>query len=112
MEVKKMGGHYKTKIYDGEKVSGHKPSVDVLFHSVAKLSGPHLGVILTGMGADGAKGLLAMSQNGAYTIGQSEKSCVVYGMPKVAEKLGATKKVLDLDKIHEEIIRVTKKKKS
>ena len=74
----------------GPKVNGHCPSVDVLFDSVAKVAGPKaLGIILTGMGGDGAKGLLEMRRAGARTIGQDESTCVVYGMPKVAYDLGA-----------------------
>jgi two-component system chemotaxis response regulator CheB len=72
-------------------VCGHRPSVDALFHSVAAEAGRNaIGVILTGMGADGAKGLKAMREAGARTIGQNEASCVVYGMPKAANALGAT----------------------
>ncbi|MEW6020315.1 MAG: chemotaxis response regulator protein-glutamate methylesterase, partial [Pseudomonadota bacterium] len=70
-------------------VSGHRPSVDVLFHSIARLNRPSLGVILTGMGRDGAQGLLAMRQAGARTLGQDESSCVVYGMPRAAFEIGA-----------------------
>lgn len=89
----------------GAKVSGHCPSVDVLFESVAKTAGPNaVGAILTGMGADGAEGLLKMRKAGGYTIGQDEASCVVYGMPGVAFKIGAVMKQLPLDKIAEEII--------
>lgn len=74
----------------GDKVNGHCPSVDVLFQSVAKTAGRNaVGIILTGMGGDGAKGLLAMRQAGARTIGQEESTCVVYGMPKVAYDIGA-----------------------
>ncbi len=74
----------------GPKVNGHCPSVDVLFESVAKVAGRDaVGIILTGMGGDGAKGLLAMRKAGARTIGQDESTCVVYGMPKVAYDLGA-----------------------
>ncbi len=110
MEVVKSGSQYKVKVYDGEKVNGHRPSVDVLFHSLAALKGPRVGVLLTGMGADGAKGLLKLSENGAYTITQDEKSCVVYGMPKSAEQLGASKKVLAIENIADEVISVTEKK--
>ncbi len=89
---------YYVKSEQGEKVSGHCPSVDVLFSSAAKSAGKDaLGVILTGMGADGAKGLLEMKNSGAYTIGQDEESCVVYGMPMEAYKLGAVNRQLPLD---------------
>lgn len=74
----------------GDKVSGHCPSVDVLFNSVAEAAGKNsIGVILTGMGKDGAQGLLNMKKSGAHTIGQDEKSSVVYGMPMVAYNIGA-----------------------
>jgi two-component system chemotaxis response regulator CheB len=90
MTIKRIGGKYSVRCFESDKVNGHCPSVDVLFHSVAKEAGPKaIGVILTGMGYDGAKGLLAMKKNGAKTIGQDEKSCVVYGMPRVAFNIGA-----------------------
>lgn len=87
--IKKDGG-YQVVIRQGEKVNGHCPSVDVLFESVAGIAGKNaVGIILTGMGGDGAKGLLAMRKAGAKTIGQDESTCVVYGMPKVAYDIGA-----------------------
>jgi two-component system chemotaxis response regulator CheB len=87
----RSGAQYLCKIDDGDPVCGHRPSVDALFHSVAAEAGRNaIGVILTGMGADGAKGLKAMREAGARTIGQNEASCVVYGMPKAANALGAT----------------------
>lgn len=90
MQLVKVGGGYQVEIKAGPKVNGHCPSVDVLFDSVAKVAGADaLGIILTGMGGDGAKGLLAMRKAGARTIGQDESTCVVYGMPKVAYDLGA-----------------------
>lgn len=90
MELKKDAQGYYVKCYQGEKVSGHCPSVDVMFTSVADTAGKKaIGAIMTGMGADGAKGLLKMHQKGAYTIGQDKESCVVYGMPMEAYKLGA-----------------------
>ncbi|MBO5352631.1 MAG: chemotaxis response regulator protein-glutamate methylesterase [Lachnospiraceae bacterium] len=90
MYVMKANGGYQVAIRPGEKVNGHCPSVDVLFRSVAETAGRNaVGIILTGMGGDGAKGLLAMRNAGARTIGQDESSCVVYGMPKVAYDLGA-----------------------
>lgn len=105
MVVRRSGARYYVEIGSGEKVSGHKPSVDVLFHSVAKIAGANaIGVLLTGMGADGAKGLLAMRHAGAKTIGQDEASCVVYGMPKVAYELGAVEKQLPLHKIANAIV--------
>lgn len=90
MKVVKQGGNYVVKLFSGEKVSGHRPSVDVLFHSVAEnAKNKAVGIIMTGMGKDGAEGLLKMRRNGAYTIGQSKESCVVYGMPMVANNIGA-----------------------
>ncbi len=83
------GGYY-VSCTQGERVSGHRPSVDALFESMAEtVKCPMVGIIMTGMGADGAKGLLSMRQKGAFTIGQDEKSSVVYGMPGVAKKIGA-----------------------
>ncbi len=90
MQLVKMNGGYQVVIKPGAKVNGHCPSVDVLFRSVAENAGERaLGIILTGMGGDGAKGLLEMRNAGARTIGQDESTCVVYGMPKVAYDLGA-----------------------
>ncbi len=100
MVIKKIGERYKVECFYGEKVNGHCPSVDVLFESVAKEAGKNaIGVILTGMGYDGAKGLLAMRRNGARTLGQDEKSSVVYGMPKVAYNIGGVEKQVTLDGI-------------
>ena len=93
---------------DGEPVNGHRPSVDVLFNSVAVLAGAKaVGIILTGMGRDGAAGLLRMRQAGATTIGQNEKTCVVYGMPRVAQEIGAVGIQLPLNMIGEEILKST-----
>ena len=90
MHLVKVNGMYQVECRKGPKVNGHCPSVDVLFESVAKVAGRDaVGIILTGMGGDGAKGLLAMRKAGARTIGQDESTCVVYGMPKVAYDLGA-----------------------
>jgi len=90
MRLIKANGVYQVEIKPGPKVSGHCPSVDVLFESVAKSAKNRaLGIILTGMGGDGAKGLLEMRKAGARTIGQDESTCVVYGMPKVAFDIGA-----------------------
>jgi two-component system, chemotaxis family, protein-glutamate methylesterase/glutaminase len=84
----------------GDRVNGHCPSVDVLFESVAKVCKNNaLGVILTGMGRDGASGLLAMRKAGARTFGQNESSCIVYGMPKVAFDIGAVEKQLPLEQL-------------
>jgi len=93
MRLKKLGDRYRVEVFQGDKVNGHCPSVDVLFESVAKeAGGKAVGVILTGMGYDGAKGLLAMRRKGARTIGQDEQSCVVYGMPKAAYEIGAVER--------------------
>lgn len=90
MRLVKVNGVYQVEVKPGPKVSGHCPSVDVLFESVAQAAGSRaIGVILTGMGGDGAKGLLEMRKAGAKTIGQDESTCVVYGMPKVAFDIGA-----------------------
>lgn len=90
MRVIRVGNDYQVSLRDGHKVNGHCPSVDVLFDSVASVAGKNaLGIILTGMGGDGAQGLLKMKEAGAMTIGQDESSCVVYGMPKVAYEIGA-----------------------
>ena len=88
--VVRMGSRYTLACQSGEKVSGHRPSVDVLFSSMAtSVKCPMVGIIMTGMGRDGATGLLQMRQAGAYTIGQDQDSCVVYGMPAVAKEIGA-----------------------
>lgn len=90
MKVVRVGTKYTVKCYPGEKVNGHRPSVDVLFDSVAASARDNaVGIILTGMGQDGAEGLLKMKNAGAYTIGQDKDSCVVYGMPMVAHRIGA-----------------------
>lgn len=90
MRLVKVNGVYQVECKAGPRVNGHCPSVDVMFDSVAKVAGSNaVGIILTGMGGDGAKGLLAMRKAGARTIGQDESTCVVYGMPKVAYDLGA-----------------------
>lgn len=90
MKLEKDERGYFIRSVEGEKVSGHCPSVDVLFESVANRAGKNaIGVILTGMGRDGASGLLKMRQTGAYTIGQNKETCIVYGMPMVANQIGA-----------------------
>ena len=100
MKLVKVGDGYQVECRGTEKVNGHCPSVDVLFQSVAKAAGRNaVGVILTGMGGDGAKGLLEMRKAGASTIGQDEASCIVYGMPKVAYELGAVQYRLGLSGI-------------
>jgi two-component system chemotaxis response regulator CheB len=105
MRVKKIGDRLKVEVAEGEKVNGHCPSVDVLFDSVASAcAGCAVGVILTGMGEDGARGLLNMRNGGARTIGQDEKSSVVYGMPKAAYDMGAVEKQTALENIPQAII--------
>lgn len=100
------------RLLDKEPVNGHRPSVDVLFDSVAELAGRNaVGVILTGMGRDGAAGLLKMRHAGARTVGQNEKTCVVYGMPRVAHELGAVEQQLPLNAIGEEILKLTAARK-
>ena len=94
------GANYYVAIKDGPPVCHQKPSVEVLFNSVAKYAGSNaIGAILTGMGADGAGGLLAMRQSGAHTVAQDEASCVVFGMPKEAIQKGAAEKVVHLDEV-------------
>ncbi|WP_444995669.1 protein-glutamate methylesterase/protein-glutamine glutaminase [Aliikangiella sp. IMCC44359] len=100
LEVAVSGAQYITKVFSGPYVNRHCPSVDVLFRSVAKQAGRNAkGVIMTGMGNDGANGLLDMQRNGALTIAQDEASSVVFGMPKEAIKLGAATKIVGLDEI-------------
>ena len=100
MRIVKIGEEYQVECKGTEKVNGHCPAVDVLFDSVAKVAGRSaIGIILTGMGADGAKGLYNMRRAGAYTIGQDEESCVVYGMPKVAYDIGAVQTQISLSGI-------------
>lgn len=105
MRVVKMGGGYAVNCVQGDKVNGHCPSVDVLFDSVSNIvRNNSIGVILTGMGADGAAGLLRMRKNGAFTIGQDKESCVVYGMPMEAYKIGAVCQQTSLSSIPQAII--------
>ena len=105
MTLTRSGARYVVKIDQHEPVNRHRPSVDVMFDSVAQHAGRNaVGVILTGMGADGAKGLLAMKHAGAYTMAQDEASCVVFGMPKEAIKLGAADKILPLSQIAEALL--------
>ncbi len=104
LELAKSGANYICRLHDGEPVSGHRPSVDVLFESGAKVARSNaVGVILTGMGRDGAEGLLNMRKAGARTIGQDEASCVVYGMPKVAFECGGVEQQFPIGKIASEI---------
>jgi two-component system, chemotaxis family, protein-glutamate methylesterase/glutaminase len=106
MMIKRSGAFYQVEVVDGPLVSRHKPSVDVLFRSAAKFAGKNaLGIIMTGMGDDGAKGLKEMHDVGARTIAQDEDSCVVFGMPKEAIKLGAADEVIPLDAMAKAICR-------
>lgn len=105
MLLKRNGAQYHVEVVDGPLVNRHRPSVDVLFRSVAKCAGANaLGVIMTGMGDDGAAGLLEMLHAGARTVAQDEASCVVYGMPKEAVKRGAAEKSIPLGAIAREIM--------
>jgi two-component system chemotaxis response regulator CheB len=100
MVLRSSGDKYLVKIKDGPPVHYQRPSVDVLFQSVAQHAGKNgVGAILTGMGADGARGLLAMAKRGAYTVAQDEASCVVFGMPKEAIKLGGVNSVVPLTNV-------------
>ncbi|MGI6202548.1 MAG: protein-glutamate methylesterase/protein-glutamine glutaminase [Eubacteriales bacterium] len=109
MRVRKIGSRYVTEVFGDERVNGHCPSVDVLFSSVAKVYGANaVGVILTGMGRDGAEGLLEMKNQGATTIGQDEKTSVVYGMPKVAFEIGAVEKQYPIYEIADAIMAAVK----
>ncbi len=105
LEAIRSGATYSVRVSDGEKVSGFRPSVDVLFRSCAKFLGSNaVGAILTGMGRDGAEGLLAMRRAGAQTIAQDEASCVVYGMPREAVTMNAACQVLPLDRIASQLL--------
>jgi two-component system, chemotaxis family, protein-glutamate methylesterase/glutaminase len=100
MLLKRSGARYYVEIKDGPLVNRHRPSVDVLFRSTARYAGPNaIGIIMTGMGDDGAKGLLEMKEVGAKTVAQDEKTCVVFGMPNEAIKLGAAGRILPLQGI-------------
>ncbi|MEI7669560.1 MAG: chemotaxis response regulator protein-glutamate methylesterase [Pseudomonadota bacterium] len=100
LKIVRVGAELVCKLEEGQPVSSHRPSVDVLFHSIAETVGSRaIGVILTGMGKDGALGMKAMREQGAYNIGQNQASCVVYGMPQVAANIGATHVELPLNDI-------------
>ena len=105
MLLKRNGAYYHVDVIDGPPVNRHRPSVDVLFRSVAKFAGKNaLGIIMTGMGDDGARGLKEMRDVGASTLGKDEATCVVYGMPKEAVKLGAVERTVALDAVAGEIM--------
>ncbi|MBL8492115.1 MAG: chemotaxis response regulator protein-glutamate methylesterase [Rhodocyclaceae bacterium] len=105
MMLRRSGAQYHVEVADGPLVNRHKPSVDVLFRSVAQVAGANaLGIIMTGMGDDGARGLKEMHDAGAATVAEDESTCVVFGMPKEAIKLGAVDRILPLDAIPREIV--------
>lgn len=105
--LKRSGARYYVEIKDGPLVCRHRPSVDVLFRSAARYAGRNaIGVIMTGMGDDGARGMLELRESGAYTIAQDESSCVVFGMPAEAVRMGGVQKVLPLQAMHREIMKI------
>lgn len=105
--IKRSGARYYVEINDGPLVSRHRPSVDVLFRSAARFAGQNVvGVIMTGMGDDGARGMLEMKQVGAVNLAQDEDSCVVFGMPAEAIKLGGVSRILPLDRMAAEVVRL------
>jgi two-component system chemotaxis response regulator CheB len=107
--LKRAGARYFVEVKAGPLVSRHRPSVDVLFRSTARYAGKNaIGVIMTGMGDDGAHGMLEMKNSGAYNIAQDEDSCVVFGMPKEAIKAGAVDKIAPLDQIADLVIKMGK----
>ncbi|MCA8988817.1 MAG: chemotaxis response regulator protein-glutamate methylesterase [Planctomycetaceae bacterium] len=111
MQLAHNGVNYEVRLKDGPRVSRHRPSVDVLFHSVAKTAGSNaVGVIMTGMGNDGASGMLAMRQAGAATVAQDEQSCVIFGMPREAIENGGAEYVVPLDKIAEKFCQLASAK--
>ena len=107
LTLTRSGAEYGVRVTDGPLVSRHRPSVDVLFRSVAKFAGSNaIGVILTGMGDDGAKGLKEMRDNGGRTIGQDEGTCVVYGMSRVAKEVGAVEQEMPLERISDALVQM------
>lgn len=103
--LERRGARYHVSVREGPLVSRHRPSVDVLFRSAARAAGPNaVGVIMTGMGDDGARGMLEMKQAGAFTIAQDEASCVVFGMPKEAINLGGVDRIVGLDDIAHQVL--------
>ena len=112
LKIIKIGADFVCKLEEAPAVSSHRPSVDVLFHSVAEAAGTRaVGVILTGMGRDGAEGMKAMRDRGAYNIGQNQATCVVYGMPQMAMKMGATNIELPLTDIPTAMLKYCEKTK-
>ena len=109
MLLKRSGARYYVEVKEGPLVSRHRPSVDILFRSTARYAGRNaIGVIMTGMGDDGARGLLEMKQAGAETIAQDEASCVVFGMPAEAIKLGGAGHIMPLSRISSEVVRLAR----
>ena len=109
MLLKRTGEHYHVELHDGPMVSRHRPSVNVLFRSAARYGGKNIiGVIMTGMGDDGALGMLEMKQNGAFNLAQDEASCIVFGMPNEAIKTGAVDSVRPLSDLAAEVIKLNK----
>jgi two-component system chemotaxis response regulator CheB len=105
MTVRRSGAGWVTELAQSEPVNRHRPAVDVLFHSVAKEAGKNaIGVILTGMGKDGAQGMLSMHEAGAWNIGQDQESSVVYGMPREAARVGAVDEVVSLSNVASRIL--------
>ncbi|NLD95047.1 MAG: chemotaxis protein CheB, partial [Fibrobacter sp.] len=109
MLLKRSGARYYVEVTEGPLVNRHRPSVDVLFRSTARYAGKNaMGIILTGMGDDGARGMKEMFDAGAFTVAQDAESCVVFGMPKEAIETGGVSKVMPLDKIASEVTRFSK----
>jgi len=105
LSVERSGANYIARVQDGEPVNRHKPSVEVLFKSAARVVGPNaIGIMLTGMGADGAKAMREMKDAGAYCVAQDEASCVVFGMPREAINAGAVQEVLPLTRISQHVL--------
>jgi two-component system chemotaxis response regulator CheB len=103
--LRRSGGHYVVEVTDGPLVSRHRPSVDVLFRSAAQAAGPNaIGVIMTGMGDDGAAGLLEMNEAGAWTMAQDEASCIVFGMPKEAIERGAVHEICSIANLNSKVL--------
>tara|TARA_Y100000296_G_scaffold12705_1_gene14723 strand:+ start:2224 stop:3270 length:1047 start_codon:yes stop_codon:yes gene_type:complete len=110
MEIERSGADYRIRLTDGPRVSGHKPSVDVLFNSLCKSAGNNaIGVLLTGMGSDGAIGLHELFNAGCETFCQDEASCIVFGMPKVAIEKGAASHILGLDDMGKAVMQTVEK---
>lgn len=105
LRVVRSGANYVIELSDSERVSGHKPSVDVMFNSVSECATNNVvAVLMTGMGKDGARGLYNIKKNGGYTLVEDESTCVVFGMPKEAIRIGAETKIIPLDKLSDELI--------